>query len=983
MLVQGTGTKYTPHSMLRRLWIAAALLALLLLPGTSTAQTEEETYTEQARQLLETLDSAARVGQLFVVAFEGNDSSSESAVATLISRYRVGGVFLRAANDNFAAAAEGTDAIVNLTNALQRQALFEPLPQLDGESTATPAPIVARSDGVPLFVAMTHDGDGPPYSELFSALGNFPSLMALGATWDPDLAFAVGDALGASLSQLGINMLLGPSLDVYPTPEPFSPGNIGVRTFGGSPYWVGELGRAYTGGIHTGSAGRVAVIGRNFPGQGGSDRPVAEEVAIMRKTVEQLRSTDLVPFVAVTDLARPATERVDGLMTTQVHIQGLQSTSGTRPLPFALDPQAISSLMALPEFAPWRGSGGLTIADTLGNRTVRLYYDETETAFPHRQVAKDALLAGNDALIVDDFGALGNDYAQQVANIVDTILWFQERYATDIAFSQRVDDAVIRILARKLALYDGDFSAENVLVPTGAPFPATDTLFLNLAQEAATLIVPGPEELLPRLGAAPGAGEQIVIFTDVRTARQCSTCPEQPYIDVSALQQRLLAIYGPAASNQISARQIQSFSFADLALFLDNAPIPPPPTPTVETLPDTNTTATPSGTQPPTPIPSPTTSPAFFVQEALAAADWILFAMVDVDNQNPESLALKRFLGERLDLIRNRQVVAFAFEAPNYLDTTEISNLAAYFALFGKTEPFIDVAMRALFLEQPLGGASPLDVPSINYRIEDVTKPDPNQVISLFIIQDPTEQEDGAGGGPLEVLVGETLRLSTGVILDANGNPVPDGTAVTFIQQDRVQGFGNVIAETTTVAGVAILDYLLEARTGNFRITVRTETASVSLALDLEINDETGGVVAFLSPTPTPTVRPSPTGTATPTAAPTRTPTPTLTPTPPAPEAPPAGTVQISLRRLQRFSSLLLGLLLVGGLGSALQLAPQFTSRRRRLQIVLVGLLAALVSNVVLSLLPAASDAAAPGLFVGIMFAAGAIAMALLWWRQP
>ncbi len=44
---------------------------------------------------------ADKVGQLFLVTFQGNDTSAESDIATLVRDYRVGGVALLPANGNF------------------------------------------------------------------------------------------------------------------------------------------------------------------------------------------------------------------------------------------------------------------------------------------------------------------------------------------------------------------------------------------------------------------------------------------------------------------------------------------------------------------------------------------------------------------------------------------------------------------------------------------------------------------------------------------------------------------------------------------------------------------------------------------------------------------------------------------------------------------------------------------------------------------
>ncbi len=153
---------------------------------------------------------------------------------------------------------------------------------------------------VPLFVALSDEEAGTPIAQFIEGLSSFPTQMALGATWRTDLAAETGRGLGQELSSLGINMYLGPSLDVLEEPVQSGPGDLGTRSFGGDPYWVSEMGRAYIAGLHEGGEGRLAVIPKHFPGHGGSDRPLEEEVATVRKSIDQLLQIELPPFFAVT-----------------------------------------------------------------------------------------------------------------------------------------------------------------------------------------------------------------------------------------------------------------------------------------------------------------------------------------------------------------------------------------------------------------------------------------------------------------------------------------------------------------------------------------------------------------------------------------------------------------------------------------------------------------------------------------------------------
>ncbi|MCZ7668880.1 MAG: hypothetical protein M5U34_17600 [Chloroflexi bacterium] len=166
-------------------------------------------------------------------------------------------------------------------------------------------------------------------------------------------------------------------------------------------------------------------------------------------------------------------------------------------------------------------------------------------------------------------------------------------------------------------------------------------------------------------------------------------------------------------------------------------------------------------------------------------------------------------------------MIAFAFNTPYLLDSTEISKLTAYYGLYSKINPAINTAARALFQELPLNGRSPVSIEGVNYLLSQQTNPNPAQVIELFIVDDEGIAQSPASEAPLKTAVGDTLTLQTGVITDRNGNPVPDGTNVQFIRVDRIQGTVNIIDNVPTLNGMARLDYVLEARTGpgQFRIT--------------------------------------------------------------------------------------------------------------------------------------------------------------------
>ena len=182
---------------------------------------------------------------------------------------------------------------------------------------------------MPLFIGISQEGDGTPYDQILSGLTPLPSQMAMGATWNTEMARQVGTVAGSELSALGFNLFLGPSLDVVEAPNPSAQIDLGTRVFGGDPFWVGEMGKAYISGLHTGSSSRMVVVAKHFPGRGDSDRSPEEEVPTVRKSLEQLKQIELSPFLAVTQSDDPTSLPMDCLSPTSA-IRDFREISGQR-----------------------------------------------------------------------------------------------------------------------------------------------------------------------------------------------------------------------------------------------------------------------------------------------------------------------------------------------------------------------------------------------------------------------------------------------------------------------------------------------------------------------------------------------------------------------------------------------------------------------------------------------------------------------------
>ena len=798
---------------------SALFLALLCaLAAWPPVRAQSDPVLERLAQMT----TAEKVGQLFVIAFWGRNPSPPSRAGKLIQESNIGGVVLLSSNLNLVN--QGTDTLADVTrlnNALQGMAMAKAGP------------------GIPLFIAIDHEGDGYPLTRITNGTTPLPNPMTVGATWDTQSARQVGEIAGRELSALGINMLLGPVVDVLDDPRPGGRGDIGTRAFGGDPYWVSEMGRAYIHGVHAGSEGKVLTVAKHFPGHGGSDRLPDDEVATVDKSLQELRRVDLAPFFAVTNPRDPdGLERTDAMMSSHIRYRGFYGDIRQLTRPISFDAESMRALLDLPEFREWRREG-LMVSDSLGVRAVRKYFDPQLRTFPHRQIAREAFLAGNDLLVLSEF-ALEASWEQQYDNIVEVIAYFHETYDSDPAFAARVDQAVTRILRQKLKLYP-DFDPAAVRTdPAGAEAIGQAQSLAHIdaiVRRGATVLQPTVDSL-PR---PPRQDEDILVVVEERSVRECfdalPECEPHPLIPPASIEETILRLYGPEGSGQVDPARIHTRTYAQLKAYLtqregDAGPL-------------------------------------------LEGAEWIVFGMLDPNPRYPDADALQLFLAQNAHQIYDANVIVLAYTAPYYLDATEISKLTAYYVFYGKTPPYVETSVRTLFGEVRPQGRSPVSIEGTYYDLNSQLGPDPEQRIRL-------EQIEPTGAA---AVIPFTLSVRTNLIRDHNGNPVPDGTLVDFLARNAESEQILDAALYLTVNGVAEAQMSV-TRPGRVVVVAQSGDAPESLPLFFDALPEPTPTAAPATPAPTATRTPTATPTATATREQAASPTPIDTPAPQATPAP-------------------------------------------------------------------------------------------------
>lgn len=289
-----------------------------------------------------TLDQ--RIGQLVMAGFNGVEPSDD--IIHLIEREHVGGVILFSRN---------------LRDARQTRALTTRLQE------------IARAAGQPYPLLIATDQENGLVRRLGADATVFPGGMALGATGDEEMTFAVARATARELRALGINMNFAPVADVNNNPaNPV----IGVRSFGENPAAVATHTAAAVRG-HL--AGGVIPTLKHFPGHGDTAADSHLGLPVVPFDLERLERVELAPFRA--GLAAGA----ECVMTAHVALPRL---TGGEPIPAILAPEVVRGLLR-----ERLGFAGVAVTDSLEMRAIA----DTTGIGPG---AARAIQAGNDLVLI-------------------------------------------------------------------------------------------------------------------------------------------------------------------------------------------------------------------------------------------------------------------------------------------------------------------------------------------------------------------------------------------------------------------------------------------------------------------------------------------------------------------------------------------------------------------------------------------------------
>lgn len=281
-----------------------------------------------------------QIGQLVITGLTGLSLLPEEK--SFIQKENIGGVILFSKNY------ESPAQLAELVNSVQA---------LRGE--------------MPLFVCTDHEGGRViRFKKHFT---QFPAMYDISLLDSPKTIFEVASIMSEELLSCGVNLNLAPVCDVWNNELNKV---IGDRAFGKDPETVSKFVSSMIRGFQTNGLMSCA---KHFPGHGNTTKDSHFDLPIVKKSLEELREIELIPFV------KAVKSRVDFVMMAHLIVEGIDTE-----LPCSLSPKAHQILRDELKFK------GLIISDDMQMQAITDHFGKEEAA-------ARAIKAGSDIIEYRDF----------------------------------------------------------------------------------------------------------------------------------------------------------------------------------------------------------------------------------------------------------------------------------------------------------------------------------------------------------------------------------------------------------------------------------------------------------------------------------------------------------------------------------------------------------------------------------------------------
>lgn len=353
---------------------------------------EEELLQAKISEMLTDMTLEEKAAQMFMItpeALTGTGQVLEAGDVTraAIDKYPVGGLIYFTQN------LQDPGQVRSMTGNVQKFA---------EERTGLPMLLSVDEEGG----TVTRFGGNPSFDYDPSA-----DMAGIGASGDPQQAYALGEKIGKFLSSLGFNMDNAPDADVLTNPA-----NTVVkdRSFGSDCDTVSEMALAELEGLEDQG---VKGLLKHFPGHGATTADTHEGYAYTDATLEEMKSNELVPFADGIEAG------VDIIMVG--HISCPQVTGNE-------EPASLSEKMITGVLREDMGFDGVVITDAMNMGAIAENYSPAEAAVK-------AVLAGVDMILMPE------DFQQAYTGVLNAV-------KSGKITQERIDASVTRIIGLKLEM---------------------------------------------------------------------------------------------------------------------------------------------------------------------------------------------------------------------------------------------------------------------------------------------------------------------------------------------------------------------------------------------------------------------------------------------------------------------------------------------------------------------------------------------------
>ncbi len=363
---------------------------------TTVPETEEpiiDPLTQEAIAVVAGMSLEQKVAQMFIVtpdALTGTNGATIVGNTTkrVFAEYPVGGLVYEKGN---------------FKTKEQTQEMLKAMEALSIETVA-----------LPIFLSVEEEGGKASVIASKSPIDvdNIKNMSEIGATGDNVKAYEAGQTIGNYLYDLGFNMDFAPVADVLSNTNNSA---LAKRSFGSDSAVVRDM----VCGVWDGLAeNNIIGVVKYFPGYGSTGGDGSEGAVSTNKTLEELKTSELVPFQLAIDT------RAQFIMVGHVSVPGITGSE----LPSSLSEYMINQVLRTD-----MGFDGIVVTDAMNKKAITASYNSADAAVT-------AIEAGADIILMP------KDFKEAYKAVLEAV-------RSGRISEERINTSLVRIVKAKLGMY--------------------------------------------------------------------------------------------------------------------------------------------------------------------------------------------------------------------------------------------------------------------------------------------------------------------------------------------------------------------------------------------------------------------------------------------------------------------------------------------------------------------------------------------------